>query len=145
MLDASKPWLLYWNLHAFGLLDFELPSKDARRVISTLVHCRPSLGKPLGGFGGGNGQIPHLATNYAAVMTLAYVGDEKCWAPGAGMIDRRAVYDWLLSLKQPDGSFTMHIGGEVDVRASYCALTVATFLNILTPELMHGAAGFIAR
>lgn len=30
--------------------------------------------------------------------------------------DRQAIHDWLLSLKQPDGSFVMHKGGEVDVR-----------------------------
>jgi len=30
--------------------------------------------------------------------------------------DRAGLYRFLLSLKQPDGSFVMHIGGEVDVR-----------------------------
>ena len=29
---------------------------------------------------------------------------------------RSAMYRFLLSLKQPDGSFIMHAGGEVDVR-----------------------------
>lgn len=76
------------------------------------------------------------------------------------------MYRFLLSLKQPDGSFIMHVGGEVDVRwvfvsasavriprsrknplccrGSYCALTVATLLDLLTPELTEAAASFIA-
>ena len=27
------------------------------------------------------------------------------------------MYEWMLTLKQPDGSFVMHHGGEVDVVA----------------------------
>lgn len=30
--------------------------------------------------------------------------------------NRKGMYDFLLSVKQPDGSFIMHKGGEVDVR-----------------------------
>lgn len=29
---------------------------------------------------------------------------------------RRGMYNFLLSVKQPDGSFIMHIGGDLDVR-----------------------------
>lgn len=75
------------------------------------------------------------------------------------------MYRFLLSLKQPDGSFIMHEGGEVDVRCvpnissergagadllarigsgCYCALTAAVLLNILTPDLASGTASFIA-
>lgn len=38
---------------------------------------------------------------------------------------RKKLYKFLLSLKQPDGSFVMHKGGEVDVR-------YATHSNSLT-------------
>lgn len=31
-------------------------------------------------------------------------------------LDRVAMYDWLMRIKQPDGSFLVHEGGEVDVR-----------------------------
>lgn len=33
------------------------------------------------------------------------------------------------TLKQPNGSFLMHHGGEVDIRGVYCAVAVATLLN----------------
>ena len=29
---------------------------------------------------------------------------------------RETLYKFLMSMKQPDGSFTMHTGGEIDIR-----------------------------
>ena len=55
------------------------------------------------------------------------------------------MYSWLLSLKQPDGSFVVHHGGEVDVRASYCVLCISLLLGICTPELIDGMQDFVAR
>lgn len=76
-------------------------------------------------------------------MALATVLDSR--QQWDAIVDRKEMHDWLLSLKQPDGSFVMHQDGEVDVRASYCALSVAALLGILTPELAKGAAEFIAK
>ncbi|GAA99352.1 uncharacterized protein L969DRAFT_16657 [Mixia osmundae IAM 14324] len=135
-LDASRPWLLYWTLHALELMNVSLDPASASRAAATLLKMQ----SPHGGFGGGPGQMAHLATTYAATMALAIVGVESEW----DKIERKAMYGWLLSLKQPDGSFVMHIGGEVDVRGSYCALAVASCLNILTPDLAQGTARFVA-
>ncbi|KAL8278251.1 hypothetical protein RQP46_009424 [Phenoliferia psychrophenolica] len=134
-LDASRPWLMYWAIHSLALFgaDLDLPAK--RRVVDTLAKCQ----NPDGGFGGGPGQLSHLAPSYAAVLALSYVGED-----GFKMINRRGMYNFFLKLKQPDGSFIMHIGGEVDVRGCYCALTVATLLNILTPALALKTSSFIA-
>ncbi|BGP50200.1 CAAX farnesyltransferase (FTase) subunit beta [Rhodotorula kratochvilovae] len=134
-LDASRPWLLYWTMHSLALMDGELDQAAKDRVVDTLKHCQ----NPDGGFGGGPGQLSHLAPSYAAVCALAYTGEA-----GWKSIDRQGMYRFLLSIKQPDGSFIMHDGGEVDVRGCYCALTVAVLLNILTPDLAAGTASFIA-
>ncbi|GAA5946877.1 hypothetical protein JCM3775_000934 [Rhodotorula graminis] len=134
-LDASRPWILYWSIHSLALLDGELDPDAQRRVVDTLNRCQ----NPDGGFGGGPGQLSHLAPTYAAVCALAYTGEQ-----GWNSIDRRGMYRFLMSIKQADGSFVMHDGGEVDVRGCYCALTVATLLNILTPDLAHNTANFIA-
>ncbi|KHJ95886.1 prenyltransferase and squalene oxidase repeat-containing domain protein [Oesophagostomum dentatum] len=48
-------------------------------------------------------------------------------------------------MKQPDGSFTMHDGGEVDIRGSYCALSVAALCGIMTDALRDGAAEWIIK
>jgi len=68
-----------------------------------------------GGFGGGPGQDAHLLANYPAVCTLAIAGGE---GPDNGwdQIDRPKMYQWFMSLKQPDGSFLVSKYGEVDMR-----------------------------
>jgi protein farnesyltransferase subunit beta len=140
MLDASRPWLLYWILHSLALLNIKVDPKTRRRTVDTLFRCSPTPSAPTG-FGGGPQQMPHLAPTYASVMALAYVGDAEDWAK----IDRAGLLQWLLSLKQPDGSFIMHKGGEVDVRGCYCALSVAYLLGIATPELVRGTREFIVK
>ncbi|GAA6010604.1 hypothetical protein JCM10207_007759 [Rhodosporidiobolus poonsookiae] len=134
-LDASRPWLVYWAVHSLALLDAQLDPASCKRVVETLKACQ----NPDGGFGGGPGQVSHLAPSYAAVCALVYAGEE-----GWKAIDRPGMYRFLLSVKQPDGSFIMHQGGEVDVRGCYCALTIATLLNLLTPTLAASTPGFIA-
>ena len=52
-------------------------------VITTL---RP-MQNPTGGFGGGHGQISHIAGSYAAVLSLAMVGGEEAF----GLVDRHAM------------------------------------------------------
>mmetsp|Transcript_6957 Transcript_6957/g.7639 ORF Transcript_6957/g.7639 Transcript_6957/m.7639 type:complete len:245 (-) Transcript_6957:57-791(-) len=52
--------------------------------------------------------------------------------------------DWLKKLRVPGGGFCMHVDGEADVRATYCAMVIASYLNALTPELTEGVAEYIA-
>ena len=54
------------------------------------------------------------------------------------------MYALFMSLKQPDGSFVVSKNAEVDVRAVYAVLVTATFLDMLTPELVANTASFIA-
>ncbi|XP_068541620.1 protein farnesyltransferase subunit beta isoform X1 [Anas acuta] len=136
-LDASRPWLCYWILHSLELLEEPIPDAVASDVCQFLSRCQ----SPHGGFGGGPGQHPHLAPTYAAVNALCIIGTEEAF----GVIDRKKLLEYLQALKQPDGSFLMHIGGEVDVRSAYCAAAVASLTNILTPALFAGTAEWIAR
>ncbi len=74
-LDASQPWLCYWILHAHRLLDMEVSEDDKKRFVRRLAGCQC----PLGGFGGGQGQLAHLAPTYAAVMALACIGTPEAY------------------------------------------------------------------
>lgn len=159
--DASRPWLLYWSLHTFTLLGHSVDANLKARSVSTLLSCQ---NRQLGGFGGGPGQIPHLMSSYAAINALAMAGSpgpqptaaeyadiaagkttmEKLGKGGWDDLDREKLYAWLLRLKQPDGSFTVHEGGEVDVRASYCVWCIAALTGIMTHELLSGMPGFLA-
>ncbi|MBN3270373.1 FNTB farnesyltransferase, partial [Polyodon spathula] len=136
-LDASRPWLCYWILHSLELLDEPVPSSVASDVCNFLARCQ----SPRGGFAGGPGQHPHLAPTYAAVNALCIIGTEEAY----NVIDRQKLLDFLYSLKQPGGSFVMHVGGEVDVRSAYCAASVASLTNIITASLFEGTPNWITR
>jgi len=132
-LDSSRPWLVYWIVHALQILDpggSDLDQATCRRVALFLAKCQNEGG----GFGGGPGQLSHLAPTYAAVNALAILSkeDETCLA----VVDRPALAKWLHSLKLADGSFVMHADGEVDIRGVYCALSVAALTNVITPEML---------
>ncbi|KAI0795986.1 terpenoid cyclases/Protein prenyltransferase [Abortiporus biennis] len=137
--DASQPWLIFWTLQGFSVLGVGLDEQTKRRAIDTLL----ALQHPDGGFCGGPGQFPHLLPTYAAVSALAIVG-KPGENGGWDQIDQKKCYDFFMSLKQPDGSFLVSHDAEVDVRGIYCLLTVATMLNMLTPELLEGTPEFIA-
>ncbi|KIY70764.1 terpenoid cyclases/Protein prenyltransferase [Cylindrobasidium torrendii FP15055 ss-10] len=136
--DASQPWLMFWTLQAFSILQVGLDPGNRQRAISTILAWQ----HPKGGFGGGPGQAAHLLTTYASVCALAIAGKP---GPGGGWdeIDRKKLYEFYMSLKQPDGSFTVSHHAEVDVRGIYCLLVVATLLDIMTPELVAGTADFL--
>ena len=66
-LDSSRPWILYWILHSLELLDYYITDPvQIDAIINFLGLCQ----NPDGGFGGGPGQISHLAPTYASVNAL---------------------------------------------------------------------------
>jgi len=147
--DASRPWFLYWSLNALALLGY-----DTAVYREGLIKTVRTMQNPSGGIGGGHGQNSHLATTYAVVLALAIVGGEDAYEA----IDRKSMWRWLCSLKQPSGGIQMTLGGEVDVRGAYCAAVIVTLLNLpldlstdspaWTPErptLFTGLADYVRR
>jgi protein farnesyltransferase subunit beta len=132
-LDASRPWIIYWITHSLDLLS-ESISEEKKHSISHTLSLFQNTG---GGFGGGRGQISHLAPTYAAVNALMII-------EAYDIVNREEMYKFLMRMKNKDGSFTMHESGEVDIRGSYCAISVASLLNILTEELCENVAEFIS-
>ncbi|RDW88977.1 hypothetical protein BP6252_01009 [Coleophoma cylindrospora] len=119
--DASRPWMFYWALAGLSAMGEDV-SEYRERIISTL---RP-IQNPTGGFGGGNGQMSHLASTYAALLSLAIVGGKEAF----NLVDRKSMWEWLSVLKQPDGGFQMSVGGEEDIRGAYCAAVIITLLDL---------------
>lgn len=105
--DAARPWFFYWALCGLRTLGENITSYR-ERLISTV---RP-MQNATGGFGGGHGQMSHLAPTYAVVLSLAMVGGEAALE----VVDRKAMWRWLGTIKQRSGGFQMFIGGEEDVR-----------------------------
>ncbi|XP_065324792.1 protein farnesyltransferase subunit beta-like isoform X2 [Gordionus sp. m RMFG-2023] len=80
-LDASQTWLIYWIVHSLILLKFNIPEETKDKIISFLDRCQAEKG----GFGGGPGQIPHLAATYAAISALCTLDNFKAYE----IIDRQ--------------------------------------------------------
>jgi len=125
-MDASRPWLFYWMLCGLSTLGEDI-SHYRERLIET---ARP-LQNATGGFGGGHGQLSHLAGTYATVLALAMV-------KALEVIDRKAMWHWLGTVKQADGGFCMALEAEEDIRGAYCAMTIITILS-LPLEIPPGA------
>ena len=136
-LDASRPWMVYWMLHGLNILGVR-PKAYYDDAVVFLARCQNAA---TGGFGGGPGQLAHCAPSYAAVLALATIGTPAAYAA----VNRRDMYRWLLTLKRADGGVHIHADGEVDVRSAYTMLTIASLVNILTPELTAGVAEWLAR
>ncbi|MED6127533.1 hypothetical protein PIB30_088871 [Stylosanthes scabra] len=135
VLDANRPWLCYWIIHSIALLGESIDDELHHNTVEFLNRCQD----PNGGFAGGPGQMPHLATTYAAVNTLITLGGDKSLAS----INRDKLYGFLRRMKQPNGGFRMHVEGEIDVRACYTAISVASVLNILDEELTQNVGDYI--
>jgi len=116
-LDASGPWMCYWIIHSLKLLGKEIDTSLKKKVCNTLSMCQHKDG----GFGGGYLQLPHLATTYAAVLTICELEFEDAYR----LIDKEKLIGFLKRRSNPDGSFSMHEGGEADTRSCYCAAVVA--------------------
>ncbi|XP_023728727.1 protein farnesyltransferase subunit beta isoform X2 [Lactuca sativa] len=135
VLDANRPWICYWILHSIALLGDCVDEDLESNAIDFLSRCQDQHG----GYGGGPGQMPHLATTYAAVNSLITLGGHKALSS----INRGKIYSFLRRMKHTSGGFSMHDGGEVDVRACYTAISVASALSILDRELIQGVGDYI--
>ncbi|KAK3905205.1 terpenoid cyclases/protein prenyltransferase alpha-alpha toroid [Staphylotrichum tortipilum] len=148
--DASRPWFLYWCLSAMAML-----GEDVTSYREAVIQTARSMQNEEGGFGGGGRQLSHMATSYAIVLSLALVGGEEAYE----VVDRKAMWKWLCSLKQPDGGFQVCLGGEEDIRGAYCGAVIISLLRLpldLTPEspaykedgsanLLTGVADYVRR
>ncbi|KAG0648919.1 Ras s prenyltransferase subunit beta [Hyphodiscus hymeniophilus] len=119
--DPSRPWMFYWAMAGLSAMGEEV-SEYRQRMIST---CDP-IQNASGGFGGGNGQMSHLAPTYAIILSLSIMEDKAC----LDLIDRKAMWKWLGALKQADGGFQMSVGGEEDIRGAYIAVLIISLLDL---------------
>lgn len=132
----SQTWCVYWGTHSLALLGRnDFLDMIADEVIEFMLECRHKDG----GYGGGAGQIGHLGTTFAAINALATLTNDKALQS----IDRLGILNFLHDMKREDGSFTLHKDGEIDSRASYCALAVIRLLNIKDDILLENVADWL--
>lgn len=134
-LDASRTWIVYWVLHSLWLLNDMPDAQTLSDVVKFLSMCQHEEG----GYGGGPGQYPHLGTTYAAVNALSIIGTEEAY----NSLDRSSLQKFLWTVKDVDGSFALHKGGEQDIRGAYCAVSIAKITNTYTDALFDKTAEWI--
>ncbi|CAG4954007.1 unnamed protein product [Parnassius apollo] len=134
-LEASRPWLVYWILHALWILSDLPDAKVLSNVIQFLSHCQHEDG----GYGGGPSQFAHLGTTYAAINALCIIGTEEAYKS----ININSLLKFLWAVRDIDGSFALHKGGERDIRGAYCAISVAKLTNIYSDALFDKTAEWI--
>ncbi|KXZ51883.1 hypothetical protein GPECTOR_11g318 [Gonium pectorale] len=125
VLDASRTWIVYWLVHSLALLGAPLPRDiTAEDLTAFLASCQHEEG----GFGGGPMQLAHLAPTYAAVAAAVTLGGRAL-----SMVDRAKAREFLFRMCIPPergGGFSVHDGGEGDLRACYTAMAVAHMLGM---------------
>ena len=132
----TQSWIIYWITHSLALLEQQASIDDvATDVIEFLKECS----HPEGGYGGGPGQIAHVATTFASVNALITINSDEALES----IDRLGLVKFLHRMKQDDGSFRMHDQGEIDSRAIYCALSILRCLNIKDEILLKNVAEWV--
>ena len=144
-LDASRAWVVYWCVHGLALLGVDLRERDealASDVVRFLRRCRSRRGeRACFGFGGGPGQMPHIATTYAATCALVTIGTDETREAIVGA-DLGA---FLLSLKDSrTGGVRVHEGDESDTRGCYAALATAHLCGVLDEDVTRGVSSFVA-
>lgn len=133
---TNQTWMCYWLTNAAILLKSGIHPIVKEQCNERIFSCFND-----GGFGGGSQQLPHLASTYAAILTLVNCYNEKY----LDLIDRGEIKLFLNAMKQPDGSFTMHMGGESDCRAVYCALVTLKILNIKDDSLVDNCTEYLIK
>lgn len=76
------------------------------------------------GFGGGYGQLPHLAPTYVSFLAVLELGPQAYH-----LLDRKALYSFFQKMKK-GSRFTMHLEGECDLRASYIVTLITKSLKL---------------
>ncbi|OAL52414.1 terpenoid cyclases/Protein prenyltransferase [Pyrenochaeta sp. DS3sAY3a] len=139
MMDASRPWIVYWGLQSMTALGLDISAYQKR-----VAHTFSLAQHPDGGFGGGYGQLSHIACTYAAVLSLAMAGGAEAYET----INRKSLWHFLGRMKQADGGFTVAQGGEEDIRGAYCSAVIISLLNLPlelppdSPARKHGFTSF---
>lgn len=138
---TNTPWMGYWLSNGAMSLKSGLMPEERQALNAKMMDCFTYTAEGVGGFAGGRGQLPHIASSYATVLALANGYDEQVLQ----RVDRRSIRAWLMQMKQKDGSFVMHQGGESDCRAVYCALVIAKLLNLWDQELVQKCGEWLVK
>ena len=158
-LDAGYPWLIYWIINNIQMSKDNYAINYETKL--NFVELLKELQHEEGGFRGSPRGHPHLISSYAAVMAIVGLGIPEAYDiidipkmksfllkmknnnfninQEPSYTDKNGIY--LITRDNKDefrsyhtaypGTFQNHINGESDLRSTYCAITIASILNLI--------------
>ena len=129
--ESMDPWNVFYCLLPLTLLNY--PKENLEEIKK---HCSEYLMKrqlPNGGFSGFQYDNLNLVTMYGTLNGIILLGDESLFAS----VDRKKLYDNILSLKNEDGSFHVALWEESDIRSTFSALIICYYFNMLTDDITN--------
>ncbi|MCQ2817197.1 MAG: protein farnesyltransferase subunit beta [archaeon] len=157
--DTGMPWFAYWILNVLEMTkgEYEIDYNTKLQIVNFLKQ----LQDPEGGFRGMPRGISHLVSTYAAVMAIVNLGIEEGYKiinipkmkqyllrmknnnfkinQNPSFVDKNGIY--LVTREKENncsnllstypGAFSNHDNGESDLRSTFCAISVASMLNLL--------------
>ena len=158
-LDAGFPWLVYWitNIISMSKDNYEISHDNKMQLVQILKELQHEDG----GFCGNPKGYAHLISTYAAVMAIVNLDMPEAYdiidipkmknfllkmknnefdidkAPsytdknGVYLITRDKDNDFISYHTAYPGTFQNHINGESDLRSTYCAMVIASTLNLI--------------
>jgi protein farnesyltransferase subunit beta len=158
-LDAGFPWLVYWitNIISMSKDNYEINHDNKMQLVQILKELQHEDG----GFCGNPKGYAHLISTYAAVMAIVNLDMPEAYdiinipkmknfllkmknnefdidkAPsytdknGVYLITRDKDNDFISYHTAYPGTFQNHINGESDLRSTYCAMVIASTLNLI--------------
>ena len=158
-LDSGYPWLLYWVTNIISMCkdNYALNHNDKMQFVQILKELQHDDG----GFCGSPKGHAHLISTYAAVMAIVNLGIPEAYdiidinkmknfllkmknnqfdinqepsytdKNGVYLITRDKNNEFISYHTAYPGTFQNHINGESDLRSTYCAMVVASVLNLI--------------
>ena len=158
-LDSGYPWLLYWVTNIISMCkdNYALNHNDKMQFVQILKELQHEEG----GFCGSPKGHAHLISTYAAVMAIVNLGIPEAYdiidinkmknfllkmknnqfdinqepsytdKNGVYLITRDKNNEFISYHTAYPGTFQNHINGESDLRSTYCAMVVASVLNLI--------------
>ena len=161
-LDSGYPWLVYWitNIIAMCKDNYDISHDNKMQLVQILKELQHEDG----GFCGSAKGPAHLISSYAAVMAIVNLNMPEAYEiidipkmknfllkmknnqfeanKEPSYTDKNGIY--LITRDKENefssyhtaypGTFQNHINGESDLRSTYCAMVIASVLNMIDFE-----------
>ncbi|EAY20092.1 Prenyltransferase and squalene oxidase repeat family protein [Trichomonas vaginalis G3] len=136
--ESFEPWQPFYALLPIIIANQE-NQIDLEKFIKNTIKLLKNRESVYCGWGPSNYEGPEMVPLYGNLILLGLLGTEEAYE----LADRKKFYQYIMSCKNPDGSFSSSPGSSTDLRTTFSALFVAWILNIITPELSAGLVDLV--